>query len=163
MRKIKLMAFLSVFVLLCSTGCTKQQDKFISLEDAKNSVLTMDSTAIISECDLDIDDKIYEIDFSNAEGSFEAFVNAITGEVLSVTKETASEDVIISENIDASKALSIALEDSGLPSDVMVLENEYEASSDSYEIVLKDGNKEYEYKISAKDGKILSSEIELDS
>lgn len=163
MRKFKFMVFLSVFVLLCSAGCMKKQDKFISLEDAKNSILTLDSSAIITECDLDIDDKIYEIEFSNSEGTFDASVNAITGEVLRITKETGSEDIVISESVDSSKALSIALEDAGLPSDVMVLENEYDASSDSYEIVLKDGNKEYEYEISAKDGKILSSEIELDS
>lgn len=70
-------------------------------------------------------------------------------------------NTITTATITQAQAVTIALEHAGVPqSQITGLKTEYEADSGHYDVRFLLNGQEYEYEISAKDGKILSFEMD---
>lgn len=79
----------------------------------------------------------------------------------SSSSNSSSSSSSSSNNIGATKAKSIALSNAGV-SNPRELEVEFDSDDGVYEVSFKSGNKEYNYEIDAKTGRIVSKDIEID-
>lgn len=112
---------------------------------------------------------VYEIEFHNRKTEYEFEIDAYTGEVVSYDKENADSDDCISSTaancnaIGLNNAKQIALKHAGLNSKEVVFSKAKLENDDGiqiYEIEMKKGKKEYEYKINAATGAIIECEID---
>ena len=148
----------------------------ISLDDAKTAALTdagvMASDVRYTKEKLDYEDGIavYELEFYAGNAEYEYEINAETGAVYSkdidvhqVKTEHGHYGGSEQNDIGAEQAKSIALAQAGFAeAEVTLLQCEFDVDDGQtvYEVeFIKDG-RQYEYKISALDGSILSYEMD---
>ncbi len=147
----------------------------ISVDDAKTVALT-DAGLIASDVNytkekLDYEDGIavYDIEFYTGDAEYEYEINAVTGAVYSKDVDVrharaghGHQNENGQNDIGAEQAKSIALAQAGFAeAEVTLLQCEFDVDDGQtvYEVeFIKDG-REYEYKISAVDGSVLSYEM----
>lgn len=109
----------------------------------------------------------YDIDFVSGGYEYEVEVNAKNGRIIGYEREREEKkpQVDTSKFISADAAKKAALAHAGL-TEAQVTELEAELDTDSltahYDVDFKCGGYEYEYKINAKSGKVISFEKERD-
>ena len=109
----------------------------------------------------------YDIDFNSGGYEYEFEINAKTGAIIEFDRELEDKkpQVDTSKFISADAAKKAALAHAGL-TEAQVTELEAELDTDSltahYDVEFKCGGYEYEYKINAKSGKVISFEKERD-
>ena len=133
--------------------------KFISVEEAKAAALkraSLDASKVtFTKAELDIDDRTphYDIEFVSGGYEYEVEVNAKNGRIIDFDRELDD-----SKPADPSKYAGLT--------EAQVTELETELDTDSltahYDVEFKCGGFEYEYKINAKSGKVISFEKERD-
>ena len=129
-----------------------QSQNKISLEQAreialKHANLKENQVNFLKE-NLEVDDgvEIYNIEFSFENKEFDYEINAITGENTNY-------------KITQSQAQEIALKDANLKADQVFFDKidiDIKNNTPAYEIEFKHNNKEYDYKIDANTGEIIS-------
>ena len=146
--------------------------KFISVEEAKAAALkraSLDASKVtFTKAELDIDDRTphYDIEFVSGGYEYEVEVNAKNGRIIDFDRELDdSKPADPSKYVSADAAKKAALDHAGL-TEAQVTELETELDTDSltahYDVEFKCGGFEYEYKINAKSGKVISFEKERD-
>lgn len=142
---------------------------FITVEEAKAAALKRasldESQVTFTKTKLDTDDRIphYDIDFVSGGYEYEVEVNAKNGRIIGYEREREEKkpQVDTSKFISADAAKKAALAHAGL-TEAQVTELEAELDTDSltahYDVDFKCGGYEYEYKINAKSGKVISFE-----
>ena len=146
--------------------------KFISVEEAKAAALkraSLDASKVtFTKAELDIDDRTphYDIEFVSGGYEYEVEVNAKNGRIIDFDRELDdSKPADPSKYVSADAAKKAALDHAGL-TESQVTELETELDTDSltahYDVEFKCGGFEYEYKINAKSGKVISFEKERD-
>lgn len=142
---------------------------FITVEEAKAAALKRasldESQVTFTKTKLDTDDRIphYDIDFVSGGYEYEVEVNAKNGRIIGYEREREEKkpQVDTSKFISADAAKKAALAHAGL-TEAQVTELEAELDTDSltahYDVEFKCGGYEYEYKINAKSGKVISFE-----
>ena len=147
--------------------------KFITVEEAKAAALKRasldESQVTFTKTKLDTDDRIphYDIDFVSGGYEYEVEVNAKNGRIIGYEREREEKkpQVDTSKFISADAAKKAALAHAGLTeAQVTELEAELDTASLTahYDVGFKCGGYEYEYKINAKSGKVISFEKERD-
>lgn len=155
-------------------GANSSDDK-IGIEAAKKAALK-DAGLAASEVTftrekLDREDGVlvYDIEFYTSSMEYEYEINASTGAVVSRDSEkydaghTTNDAPDVSAYIGVERAKEIALKDSGLNAgDVRFTKEklEHDDGIAIYEIEFVSGKKEYEYEISANDGRILDHDVD---
>ena len=151
---------------------TVDTSKFISVEEAKAAALkraSLDASKVtFTKAELDIDDRTphYDIEFVSGGYEYEVEVNAKNGRIIDFDRELDdSKPADPSKYISADAAKKAALDHAGL-TESQVTELKAELDTDSltahYDVEFKCGGFEYEYKINAKSGKVISFEKERD-
>ncbi|MDP4118896.1 MAG: PepSY domain-containing protein [Bacillota bacterium] len=163
-------------------------NSYMGKNKAKQVIYNRYTNADINNIDLNEENnvKVYEIEYSNLSGKFEAKVNAITGEILSDSylnsgvqdsrfeipvfdnQENINLDVLpvnskkTMDKISTETAKIIALSDAGLPKSDITFSKafcEYVSDSPIYEIEFHNTNSKYEYEINAYTGAIIKCDI----
>ena len=138
--------------------------EYISLDEAKKIALKRarvnESKATFTKAELDKDGRTahYEIEFTAGKYKYEVEVNAKTGKVTDYERDRKPAQPS-SKHISAQKAADIALSHAKLDSaSVRDLKTDFNKRLfvSFYEVEFESGNYEYEYKINAKTGKIIS-------
>ena len=129
----------------------------------------------VSKSHLDTDDgrTEYEIEFYKGHTEYDYDIDAKSGAILSADKET--DNIIVkpskkktkknTKKITKEKALDIALKDAGIKKEDTTyskVEKDYDDGQTKYDVEFHVGQKEYNYDIRIKDGKILEHEAEID-
>ena len=151
---------------------TVDTSKFISVEEAKAAALkraSLDASKVtFTKAELDIDDRTphYDIEFVSGGYEYEVEVNAKNGRIIDFDRELDdSKPADPSKYVSADAAKKAALDHAGLTV-AQVTELKAELDTDSltahYDVEFKCGGFEYEYKINAKSGKVISFEKERD-
>lgn len=185
MKKIVLLTIFCIFCLSligCSNSPSKtnqtqdnqtqnnqvqnnQSQNKISLEQAreialKHANLKENQVNFLKE-NLEVDDgvEIYNIEFSFENKEFDYDINAITGEIIEFDEDTKNYDINTNYKITQSQAQEIALKDANLKADQVFFDKidiDIKNNTPAYEIEFKHNNKEYDYKIDANTGEIIS-------
>ena len=185
MKKIVLLTIFCIFCLSligCSNSPSKtnqtqdnqtqnnqvqnnQSKNKISLEQAreialKHANLKENQVNFLKE-NLEVDDgvEIYNIEFSFENKEFDYEINAITGEIIEFDEDTKNYDINTNYKITQSQAQEIALKDANLKVDQVFFDKiniDIKNNTPVYEIEFKHNNKEYDYKIVANTGEIIS-------
>ena len=145
---------------------------FITVDEAKTIALKkaslVASQVTFTKAKLDTDGLVahYDIEFVSGNYEYEFEINAKTGTVIKFEKERADNvPADTSKYISADAAKNAALAHAGLTA-AQVTELEAELDTDSltahYDVDFKYGGFEYEYKINATSGKVISVEKERD-
>lgn len=146
------------------------KSEYISLDEAKKIALKRarvnESKATFTKTELDKDGRTahYEIEFTAGKYKYEVEVNAKTGKVTDYEKDRKPAQPS-SKHISAQKAADIALSHAKLDSaSVRDLKTDFNKRLfvSFYEVEFESGNYEYEYKINAKTGKIISADKSWD-
>ena len=142
-----------------------QSQNKISLEQAreialKHANLKENQVNFLKE-NLEVDDgvEIYNIEFSFENKEFDYDINAITGEIIEFDEDTKNYDINTNYKITQSQAQEIALKDANLKADQVFFDKidiDIKNNTPAYEIESKHNNKEYDYKIDANTGEIIS-------
>lgn len=174
-------------------NANQQKSAVIGIEKAKQIAIKNAGVSVSSvrfdDQEYDEEEQVYEFEFYSNGTEYEYDIDAYTGKILSVEKETKVKSSVEtkqtepkkdkatvnmkqknkpqkhSDVIGKEKALSIALSHAGLSrSDVNI--DEIELDEDDgvklYEVEFESGSFEYEYEIHARNGKILDYEVEQD-
>ena len=124
-----------------------------------------------AKADYDDGRKVYEIEFYVGANEYDYEIDATTGKILDFDYDAESYAPPVSTNpstttdIGAEKAKQIALNHAGLSAgsvNFVKAERDYDDGQLVYEIEMRSGRMEYEYKISATNGNILEYESEYD-
>lgn len=151
-------------------AASEDSAKYISLDEAKKIALKRarvnESKATFTKTELDKDGKTahYEIEFTAGNYKYEVEINAKTGKVTDYEKDRKPAQPS-SKHITAQKATDIALSHAKLSADsVRDLKVKFNKRLfvSFYEVEFECGNYEYEYKINAKSGKIISVDKDWD-
>ena len=148
------------------------QHPFALLIDKSTTALkraSLDASKVtFTKAELDIDDRTphYDIEFVSGGYEYEVEVNAKNGRIIDFDRELDdSKPADPSKYVSADAAKKAALDHAGL-TESQVTELETELDTDSltahYDVEFKCGGFEYEYKINAKSGKVISFEKERD-
>lgn len=149
---------------------------YISLEKAKEvafykaGVTAADIREIKAKFDWDDGLAVYEIEFYKGKTKYEYDIDALTGSIRKADIETKEDEDLPNitpddTSITAQQAKEIALKHANIPAgEAKKLEVEFEMEDNMtiYKVEFEHGNVEYEYEIDASNGKILSSEKEID-
>ena len=145
---------------------------YISIDEAKAIALkkvSLDASKVtFKKAELDADDRTphYGIEFVSGGYEYEFEIDAKSGKILEFDREREDKK----PTVDTSKFISVeeakaAADHAGL-TEAQVTELETELDTDSltahYDVEFKCGGFEYEYKINAKSGKVISFEKERD-
>ena len=185
MKKIVLLTIFCIFCLSligCSNSPSKtnqtqdnqtqnnqvqnnQSKNKISLEQArkialKHANLKENQVNFLKE-NLEVDDgvEIYNIEFSFENKEFDYEINAITGEIIEFDEDIKNYDISTNYKITQSQAQEIALKDANLKVDQVFFDKiniDIKNNTPVYEIEFEHNNKEYDYKIDANTGEIIS-------
>ena len=143
---------------------------YISLDEAKKIALkrakVSSENAKFIKAELDKDGRTahYDIEFVSGKYKYEVEINAKTGKVTDYEKDRKPAQPS-SKHISAQKAADIALSHAKLDSSsVRDLKTDFNKRLfvSFYEVEFESGNYEYEYKINAKTGKIISADKSWD-
>ena len=102
---------------------------------------------------------IYNIEFSFENKEFDYEINAITGGIIEFDEDIKNYDINTNYKITQSQAQEIALKDANLKADQVFFAKiniDIKNNTPAYEIEFKHKNKEYDYKIDANTGEIIS-------
>lgn len=144
--------------------------KYISLEEAKKIALkrarVSASKATFQKAELDIDGRTahYDIEFTSGRYEYDVEVNAVTGKVIEYDRDKKAAQPT-SKHITAQKAKEIAFKHAKIDSaKVRDLKVEFDKNIfvSYYEVEFECGNYEYEYKINARSGRIISVDKDRD-
>ncbi len=138
----------------------------IGLEKAKELVLSQLglTEADFTNKDYELDDGVYELEFTAGDTEYEYDVDAFTGKILKADTE-AREDRDEADRHPGTPALSLeeakalAFRHLGITEDV-VIRKEYDLENGIYELEFRVGSTKYEFEIDAETGKILKAEKE---
>ncbi len=143
----------------------------IGLEKAKELVLSQLglTEADFTDKDYELDDGVYELEFTVGDTEYEYEVDAFTGKILKADTER-NDDWDDDDDggrrpgkpaltLDEVKAM--VFEKLGITED-MVIRKEYDLEEGIYELEFRVGNTKYEFEIDAETGKILKAEKEVD-
>lgn len=168
-----------VFAATPKTGTiSESKAKQVAVKDAgfKESQVTF--TKVQLETD---DGRLeYEIDFNKEQFEYDYEIDATTGDIISADKDINDNYVAPAKKAKKDKkstkkaktdisteeeALDIALKDAGISKKEITfseVHKDYDDGINKYEVEFHVGNKEYNYDIAVKDGKILEHEAEID-
>ena len=188
---LSILGILGVSVLSGSLN-TFAANNYIGVEKAKSIALKDAgvSGATFVKAKLETEDgvKVYDVEFYKANVEYDYEIDAITGKILEkdldienfsipkkkattnkqTTKATTKSKVKTStkkaaKDIGVEKAKSIALKDAGVSNVKFTKAKvDYENGVKVYDIEFRKGNKEYDYEIDAKTGKIREKSSEVD-
>lgn len=147
--------------------------EFITVDEAKAKALERakltqaDVTFIKAELDTDDRTAHYDIKFTANGYEYEVEVNAKTGRIMDFDKEREAQkpSVDTSKYVTADEAKKAALEHAGFTADEVTelkAELDIDAFAAHYEVDFKCGGYEYEYKVDAESGAVISFEKERD-
>lgn len=146
-----------------SAPLTMEEARSIALSDAGLSQSGV--TFIKSEQDYDKGITVYEIEFCTSVNKYEYEINALNGTILKKEIEGLNDDSDDpKQNIGLESAKAIALSDAGLTEDSVTfikIKQDYDNGILIYELEFCSQRCDYEYEISASDGKILKRETEM--
>ena len=145
---------------------------YISIDEAKAIALkkvSLDASKVtFKKAELDADDHTphYDIEFVSGGYEYEFEIDAKSGKILEFDRERDdTKPADHTKKVSADAAKKAALDHAGL-TEAQVTELETELDTDSltahYDVEFKCGGFEYEYKINAKSGKVISFEKERD-
>ncbi|EJP26125.1 peptidase propeptide and YpeB domain protein [Peptostreptococcaceae bacterium AS15] len=161
-----------------------EKAKAIALKDAKASGATFVTAKLETEDGV----KVYDVEFYKGNVEYDYEIDAITGKILekdkdienfsipkkktTTNKQTTKKQTTKSKaktttkkaakDIGVEKAKSIALKDAGISNVKFTKAKvDYENGVKVYDIEFRKGNKEYEYEIDAKTGKIRERSVEV--
>lgn len=157
---------------------SESKAKQIAVEDAG----LKESQVTFTKVQLETDDGRleYEIDFNKDQFEYDYEINAVTGDIISADKDVdddytapaketkkdkKSTKKAKTDTITEDQALDIALKDAGISKDQISyseVHKDYDDGINKYEVEVHVGNKEYNYDIAVKGGKILEHEAEID-
>ncbi len=155
-----------------------EKAKAIALKDAKVSGATFVTAKLETEDGV----KVYDVEFYKGNVEYDYEIDAVTGKILekdkdienfsipkkkSTTKTTKTKAKTTTKkagkDIGVEKAKSIALKDAGVSNVKFTKAKvDYENGVKVYDIEFRKGNKEYDYEIDAKTGKIREKSSEVD-
>lgn len=170
---ILIVAVISVFVYLKTTYLSKQEIKELVASDIKANIDDIHFDSI----DLEMDKNLYEVEFYYKNQEYEYKVNAKTGKIINKNidkdEEDDDEDVFDStpgnnsnndkELITEEEAKKIVFERENITEkDALFLRvvKDYDDGITCYEVDFIYNNYEYEYKINAKTGSVISFDKE---
>jgi len=122
----------------------------------------------------------YEIDFNKGQFEYDYEIDATTGGIISADKDIDDDYVAPAKEvkkarksskkaktdvITAEKALDIALKDAGISRKEITfseVHQDYDDGINKYEVEFHVGNREYNYDVAVKGGRILEHEAEID-
>lgn len=185
-KKLKSISALAVIFVLSLTLLSgsilvfaNAKNNTIGVEKAKTIALNdaglKESDVRFVKAKLDKDDgrKTYDIEFYKGNKEYDYEIDAVSGQILE--KDTDIEGYSIPKNapekqntslIGLKKAKDIALKDAGLKSKNVKFVKEtldYDDGIEIYDIEFYSGNKEYDYEIDARSGKILEKDMEIEN
>ena len=130
------------------------QPKVLTVQEAEAIALAHvnDSTAKVTERDTDLDDGKYEFEIRTNDYEYDIEVNAKTGAVVEVDKESIQKSADKLTMDEAKKIVREHLNDSD------AIFTDAELDEGVYEFEVRSGRSEYDYEVDATTGKILKSE-----
>lgn len=151
----------------------KENSGYISVDEAKQTALKAAGVtaedAVFEKAEFDGNDLIpnFDVEFYANGYEYDYEINAKDGKVLASEKEKEAGKSVsaTADYITADKAMEIALNHAGFKNaDVAVLSATLDADDaiPHYEVEFRAGQHEYEYEISAKSGKVIAADKELD-
>ena len=157
---------------LSSSAMTVDQDDYtsngyIGLEKAKELVLAqlgLDE-AQFTEKEYELDDGVYELEFTANGIEYDFEVDAITGKIMKADYENNDDwDNTTSSGtaIGVEKAKEIALSEAGVKASEVTRWEKAELDDGAYDIEFKANGKEYDFEIHATSGKVLEYDHEWD-
>ena len=147
---------------------------YIGLDKAKELVLAqlgLDE-AQFTEKDYELDDGVYELEFTANGTEYDFEVDAVTGKIMKAdyennddwgsagTTETSSSQG--TTDIGVEKAKEIALTQAGIKASDVTVWEKAKRDGNAYDIEFKANGKEYDYEIHATSGKVLEYDHEWD-
>ena len=147
---------------------------YIGLDKAKELVLAqlgLDE-AQFTEKDYELDDGVYELEFTSNGTEYDFEVDAVTGKIMKAdyennddwgsagTTETSSSQG--TTDIGVEKAKEIALTQAGIKASDVTVWEKAKRDGNAYDIEFKANGKEYDYEIHATSGKVLEYDHEWD-
>lgn len=146
------------------TKNTEEVHRFISVDEAKEIALS-EHDGYVEDIELETDDgyAYYEVEIENGEEDYDIYIEAYTGEVLSVDDdeddfEYENKNKALENIISAEQAKQIALDTFG--GKVVELDLDEDDGRYEYEIELKTKHGEAEMTIDAVTGDILEQELD---
>lgn len=143
---------------------TEEAHRFISVDEAKEIALS-EHDGYVEDIELETDDgyAYYEVEIENGEEDYDIYIEAYTGEVLSVDGdeddfEYENKNKALENIISAEQAKQIALDTFG--GKVVELDLDEDDGRYEYEIELKTKHGEAEMTIDAVTGDILEQELD---
>lgn len=146
---------------------------YIGLEKAKELVLAqlgLDE-AQFTEKDYELDDGVYELEFTAGGTEYDFEVNAVTGKIMKADYEnnddwgrtgTSGTSSSQGSDIGVEKAKEIALNQAGVSASQVTLWEKAKRDGNVYDIEFKANGKEYDFEIHATSGQVLEYDNEWD-
>lgn len=146
---------------------------YIGLEKAKELVLAqlgLDE-AQFTEKDYELDDGVYELEFTAGGTEYDFEVDAVTGKIMKADYEnnndwghtgTSSTSSSQGSDIGVEKAKEIALNQAGVNASQVTLWEKTKRDGNVYDIEFKANGKEYDFEIHATSGQVLEYDHEWD-
>lgn len=141
---------------------SKQADKLISLQEAKQVAAQKVKGGIVTEIELDKDDDRYhfDIDLKDEKYEYDLEVDAYTGEIIKFEKEVEkNRKQAVSDKL-MTKEEAIALVKKKVAGTVKEIELDTDDGRKEYDIEMKDDQFKYEIEIDAVTGEFLKFEKE---
>ncbi len=142
-----------------------KENGLIGLEKAKELVLTQLglAEATFTQKEYDLEDGVYELEFTAGGMEYEFEVDARTGKVLESDTEPAGPTPTIpaAPGITLEEAKALVFAQLGI-TEADIREPEYDLEDGIYELEFKIGRMEYDFEVDAATGKILKMEQDID-
>ncbi|MGN7385828.1 PepSY domain-containing protein [Sporosarcina sp. SAFN-015] len=141
---------------------SKQADKMISLQDAKQIATDRVKGGVVTEIELDKDDGWYhfDVDLKDEKYEYDLEVDAFTGEITKFEKEVEKNSKQAGSGKVMTKEEAIALVKKKVVGTVKEIELDTDDGRKEYDIEMKDDHFKYEIEIDAETGEFLKFEKE---
>lgn len=141
---------------------SKQADKMISLQEAKQVATDKVKGGVVTEIELDKDDGRYhfDVDLKDEKYEYDLEVDAFTGEITKFEKEVEKNRKQVVSGKVMSKEEAIAIVKKKAVGTVKEIELDTDDGRKEYDIEMKDDHFKYEIEIDAVTGKFLKFEKE---
>jgi uncharacterized membrane protein YkoI len=139
---------------------SKQADKMISLQEAKQVATQKVKGGYVTEIELDQDDGRYhfDIDLKDNKNEYDLEVDAFTGEIIKFEKEVEKDRTQAKSGKLLTKEEAIAIAKKQAAGTVKEIELDDDDGRKVYEIEIKDNEFKYEIELDAVTGKVLEFE-----
>lgn len=141
---------------------SKQAEKMISLQEAKQVATEKVKGGIVTEIELDEDDGRYHFDVDLKDGKYEydLEVDAFTGEIIKFEKEADKNHKQVKSGKLLTKEEAIAIAKKRASGTVQEIELDEDDGRKEYDIEMRDGEFKYEFELDAVTGEFLEFEKE---